>query len=88
MNCKRHKNLGYKPERCDDCNEIDRPVSKSASVPGSKACVRPAEDYGDKELIDLALEIHARACVYQTPALHDRAIEARTELLRRLRDKP
>ena len=66
----------------------DHEYSKSASVRGSEARGKPVKDYGDKELIDLALQLHARACAFTTPELHDRAMEARIELLRRLREKP
>ena len=75
--CRRHWSMNC------DCKE----ESKSASAQGSKAHIKPAKDYGNKELIDLALQTHARACAFGSPELHDRAIEARIELLRRL-EKP
>ena len=71
---------------CIDCEKIPS-VSKSASVTGSDACLNPASDYTDKGLVQLALELHARACVYMTKELHDRATEAKLELLKRLKER-
>jgi len=45
----------------------------------------PPSAYSNEGLVDLALELHARSCKYPLAEnLHERAIEARKELLYRL----
>lgn len=46
---------------------------------------KPASCYTDEGLVQLALELHARACMYPNKALHERALEAKNELLGRLK---
>lgn len=44
----------------------------------------PPADFGGEELVGCLMEVYARSCTYGTRALHDRWVELRAELLRRL----
>lgn len=49
---------------------------------------RPAAELDAETLVQVALEVYARAGMYGTKVLHDRAMECRSELLKRLRALP
>jgi hypothetical protein len=66
---------------------IEPTGNKSASEIGSDAHFKPASDYTDEGLVQLALEVYARAATYMNKELHDRAMEAKQELLKRLKER-
>jgi hypothetical protein len=78
--CKKHRTRGM----CFDCAKEKREASAVASNVVLSAELKPVKDYSNEGLVALALEIHARAVAYGTKELHDRAMEARIELINRL----
>lgn len=74
---------GAKPEPPEHC-QAEQTESNSASVPGSTAHIKPVKEYSNEGLVSLALELHSRALTYKNKELHDRAMEARIELIDRL----
>ena len=75
-----------------ECNRfLKAPKEPSAQSPaamaGSDALFKPASDYTDEGLVQLALEVYARSVSYMTKELHDRAMEAKQELLKRLKER-
>lgn len=77
------------PEHCASYiyAQKDAVAKSPAAMAGSDARFKPASDYTDEGLVQLALEVYARAASYMIKELHDRAMEAKQELLKRLKER-
>jgi hypothetical protein len=53
-------------------------------TPQDEPTCRPASEMSDADLVDVLLQVYARACNYKTKVLHDRWVECRGEVLKRL----
>ncbi len=76
----------YEPDEYEDAFKQPAPATERAGVPDD--VVERCRAYDNDKLLNCALEVYARSCMYHTKAQHDAAMAYKDELLRRLTSAP
>jgi hypothetical protein len=69
------------------CGRVDECMAEQRCLGREEGNTDPTE-YDTKWLLDALLSVYARSCTYQTRHLHDRWVELRREVERRLGEQP